>query len=248
MMNSIILVIIAVIVVCNVSPSLSFKITTSGRKYATVMTKIINNNINNSDNINRKGSFLTMEFDWKKFKKGTEEKMTKSIENIQSQLATLRTSGANPSMLDRVFVDYFGTPTPLNQVARVASSGSQQLVIEPFDKSALKEIEKAIGTSDLNLTPTNDGSGVIRINVPPLTEDRRKDLTKQAKVMCDEGKVAVRNVRRDAVDKIKLAEKDKQISKDDSKGFQDDLQKVTDDFIKKLDDILKVKEKDLMKI
>ena len=251
-MNSIIFISIALIVLYNTIPSLSFKIASNNRQYSsTIMTRIINNNNNNNNiisNNNKRGSYLTMEFDWKKFKKGTEEKMIKSIENIQTQLATLRTSGANPAMLDRVFVDYFGTPTPLNQVARVASSGSQQLVVEPFDKNIIKEIEKAISTSDLNLNPTNDGSGVIRINIPPLTEDRRKELTKQAKVICDDGKVAVRNVRRDSVDKIKLAEKDKQISKDDSKGFQDDLQKVTDDNIKKLDEILKVKEKDLMKI
>lgn len=247
-MNSIILIVITLIVLSNTIPSLSFNINTCNRQYSsTIMTRIINTN-NNHNNNNNRVSYLTMEFDWKKFKKGTEDKMMKSIENIQSQLSTLRTSGANPAMLDRVFVDYFGTPTALNQVARVASSGSQQLVIEPFDKSVIKEIEKAISMSDLNLTPTNDGSGVIRINIPPLTEERRKELTKQAKVICDDGKVAIRNVRRDSVDKIKLAEKDKQISKDDSKGFQDDLQKVTDDYIKKLDDTLKVKEKDLMKI
>lgn len=135
----------------------------------------------------------------------------------------------------------------MSQVARVSSSGSQQLVIEPFDKSVAKDIEKAISKADLNLTPNNDGN-VIRINIPPLTEDRRKDLAKQAKTISEDGKVAIRNVRRDFVDKIKLAEKDKSISKDDSKGFQDDLQKLTDDFIKKLDTLLKNKEKDLLKI
>ena len=144
------------------------------------------------------------EFDWKVFKKSTEEKMSKSLENIQTQMNTLRAGGASPAMLDRVFVDQYGTPTPLGQVARVATSGAQQLVVEPFDKSLVKEIEKAISTSDLNLTPTNDGSGVIRINVPPLTEDRRKELCKQAKIISEDGKVAVRNVRRDSVDKIKV--------------------------------------------
>jgi ribosome recycling factor len=159
-------------------------------------------------------------FDWKGFKKGTEDKMAKSLESIQSQFNTLRAGGANAAMLDRVFVDFFGTPTPLSQVARVGTSGSQQLVIEPFDKTICKEIEKAISTSDLNLTPTNDGSGIVRINVPPLTEDRRKELAKQAKVISEDGKVAVRNHRRDAVDKIKDLEKGKAISKDDAKGFQ----------------------------
>jgi ribosome recycling factor len=188
------------------------------------------------------------EFVWKTFRKGTEEKMTKSLDSIQAQFNTLRAGGANPAMLDRIFVDVFGTPTPLQQVARVGSSGSQQLVIEPFDKSICKEIEKAISSSDLNLTPTNDGSGIVRINVPPLTEDRRKELVKQAKVILEDGKVAVRNHRRDSVDKVKDLEKAKTISKDDAKGFQDDLQKLTDDFIKKLDGMLKKKEDDLMKV
>lgn len=163
---------------------------------------------------------LDMVFDWKQTKKGTEEKMKKSIENIQNQFNSLRAGGANPSILDRVFVDYFGTATQLSQLARVGTSGSQQLVVEPFDKSSLKDIEKAIATSGLNLTPTNDGSGVIRINIPPLTEDRRKDLVKQAKTILEDGKVAIRNIRREVVDKVKQAEKEKEVSKDESKGYQ----------------------------
>jgi ribosome recycling factor len=161
-----------------------------------------------------------MEFIWKTNKKSTEEKMTKSVENIQSQFSTLRASGANTAILDRVMIDYFGSVTPLNQLARVATSGSQQLAIEPFDKSIIKDIEKSIAMSDLNLTPTNDGSGVIRINIPPLTEARRKDLAKQAKTIAEEGKIAIRNIRRDVVDKIKQAEKVKEVSKDDSQGYQ----------------------------
>lgn len=187
-------------------------------------------------------------FNWKTFKKSIEDKMLKCVDSNQNQLNTLRAGGANPALLDRVFVDYFGTMTPLNQVARVAASSSQQLIVEPFDKSLCKEIEKAISDANLNLTPTNDGSGVVRINIPPLTEERRKDLAKQAKTVSEDGKVAIRNVRRDAVDKIKKEEKDKIISKDDSKGFQDDLQKITDDYVKKLEAILKKKEQDLMKI
>eukprot|EP01039_Chlorochromonas_danica_P003347 gene3347-3670_t len=188
------------------------------------------------------------EFNWKSLKKATEEKMSKSVEAIQTQFNTIRAGGANPSILDRVVVDYFGSPTPLNQVARVGASGAQTLVIEPFDKSLVKEVERAIAQADLGLAAQNDGSGVLRINLPALTEERRKDLVKQAKSLCEEGKVAVRNVRRDFVDKVKVAEKDKAISKDDSKAFQDELQKVTDDFTKKLDNMLKTKEKDLLKI
>lgn len=161
-----------------------------------------------------------MEFDWKITQKTTEEKMSKSLESMQNQLNTLRAGGANPAMLDRVTVDYYGTPTPLNQLARISSSGAQQLVVEPFDKSICKDVEQAISTADLNLTPSNDGSGVIRINIPPITEERRKELAKQAKVISDDGKVAVRNIRRDSVEKVKQGEKDKEIGKDDSKGFQ----------------------------
>jgi ribosome recycling factor len=160
-----------------------------------------------------------MEFDWKASKKTAEGKMTKSLESLQTQMNTLRVGGANPNMLDRVMVDCFGAPTPLNQVARVGTSGAMQLVVEPFDKSTMKEIEKAILTADLNTTPNSDGS-VIRINLPPLTEDRRKDLAKQASTITETGRVAIRNIRRDTQDKIKAAEKNKDIGKDDSKGFQ----------------------------
>jgi ribosome recycling factor len=191
---------------------------------------------------------VPVEFNWKVTKKSSDDKMGKCLESIQQQFATVRAGGANPAILDRVMLDYYGTMTPLSQVARVASSGSTQLQVEPFEKALLKDIEKAITLSGLNLTPTNDGSGILRINIPPLTEDRRKELAKQAKVICEDGKVAIRNVRRDFVDKIKAAEKDKSISKDDSKGFQDDLQKLTDGFVKKLDDMLKSKEKDLLKL
>lgn len=162
---------------------------------------------------------MSMVFDWKTSRKSTEERMGKSLESLQSQMNTLRAGGANLSVLDRVSVPYFGAPTPLTQLARVGLSGAMQIVIEPFEKSIIKDIEKAILTSDLNLTPNSDGN-VIRIVVPPLTEDRRKDLAKQAGVISESGKVSIRNIRRDTVDKIKLAEKDKDISKDDSKGFQ----------------------------
>ena len=165
-------------------------------------------------------STVTMDFDWKSARKSAEERMIKSVESTQAQLNTLRAGGANPAMLDRVQVDYYGAPTPLNQLARVAASGAQLLIVEPFDKTICKDVEKAITMAELNLTPTNDGSGVIRINIPPLTEDRRKQLVKQAKNIVEEGKVAVRNIRRDSADKVKQAEKDKEISKDDSKGCQ----------------------------
>lgn len=188
-----------------------------------------------------------MVFEYPSFKKSIEEKMEKSIESIQSQLNGLRAGGANPAILDRVMVDYYGTLTPLNQLARIGTSGAQQLVIEPFDKTLVPLIDKAIKTSNtLNLNPTNDGSGTIRIVIPPLTEERRKELAKQAKSIGEEGKVAVRNIRRDGVDKIKKVEKE--ISKDQSQEYQDALQKSTDAFVKKIEAMIKVKEKDLLKV
>eukprot|EP00607_Mallomonas_marina_P005528 CAMPEP_0182427914 /NCGR_PEP_ID=MMETSP1167-20130531/20817_1 /TAXON_ID=2988 /ORGANISM="Mallomonas Sp, Strain CCMP3275" /LENGTH=190 /DNA_ID=CAMNT_0024610497 /DNA_START=214 /DNA_END=784 /DNA_ORIENTATION=+ len=187
-----------------------------------------------------------MEFKFKPFKKELEEKMGKSIESIQSQLNTLRAGQANPAILDRVMVDYFGSMTPLNQVARIGTSGAQQIVVEPFDKSLIPVIDKAIMMAELNLNPTNDGSGVIRIAIPPLTEDRRKDLAKQAKTIGEDGKVAIRNIRRDAVETIKKTEKSTEISKDNSKEYQDGIQKSTDSFVKKIDEMIKKKEKDLL--
>ena len=167
----------------------------------------------------RKVNVLSMEFDWKSVKKSTEGKMAKSVDSFQSQLNTLRVGAATPSLLDRVMVEYFGAPTPLAQVARVSTSGAMQLIVEPFDNSVIKEIEKAILTSDLNLTPNNDGI-LIRINLPPLTEERRKDLAKQAHIVCETGKVSIRNIRRDLLEKIKGAEKSKDIGKDDCKACQ----------------------------
>lgn len=186
-------------------------------------------------------------FDWKGTKKIAEEKMQKCVESIQTQFQTIRVGAANPTMLDRVMVECYGSMKQLQKIARISTNGPQQLVIEPFDKEHVKSVEKAIKTAELNLNPNVDGH-VIRVNVPPLTEERRKDMAKQARSISEDGKVAIRNVRRDFVEKIKQAEKSKSIGKDDSKTFQDDLQKVTDTFAKKIDDTLKAKEKDLLKV
>jgi ribosome recycling factor len=150
-------------------------------------------------------------------------------------------------MLDRVVVDYFGSVTPLNQLARIGAQGAQQLVVEPFDRSALKEIEKAIIQADLNLTPNNDGS-VIRINIPPLTTERRKDLCKLLAKYAEEGKVALRNIRRDAIDQIKKQEKDGELSEDLSRDEQEKVQKVTDKSIVELEKLLADKEADILKV
>lgn len=188
-------------------------------------------------------------FDWKGTKRSCEDKLQKCVESLQLQFQTIRVGVANPMMLDRVSVDYHGVPTALNQVARVNvnPSNSQQLLVEPFEKNSLPNIEKAILMAELNLTPQSDGN-LIRINIPPLTEERRKELVKQAKSMVESSKIALRNVRRDFVEKVKNAEKRKEIGKDENKTYQDDIQKVTDAFTKKVDDLMKAKEKDLLKV
>lgn len=180
--------------------------------------------------------------------KETDGRMTKSLEACLSVMNTLRAGGANPSILDRIQVEYYGTYTPLQQLARVSAMGSEQLIIEPFDKAIIKDIEREISQSDLNLTPTNDGSGLIRINIPPLTEERRKELAKKAKVVGEESKVAIRNIRRDQVDIVKKLEKDSKVGKDDSAGAQEEVQKITDGFIKKIDELVKNKENDMLKL
>ena len=174
--------------------------------------------------------------------------MTKSLEACLSVMNTLRAGGANSNILDRIQVEYYGTYTPLQQLARVSAIGSEQLIIDPFDKAIIKDIEREISQSDLNLTPTNDGSGLIRINIPPLTEERRKELAKKAKVVGEDGKVAIRNIRRDQVDIVKKLEKDSKVGKDDSAGAQEEVQKITDGFIKKIDELVKNKEKDMLKL
>ena len=175
------------------------------------------------------------------------DRMQKCIESVKKNLQTIRTGRANPSILDRVVVDYWGTPSPLNTIATISVTSAQQLTISPFDKSSTKAIEAAIIDSGLGLTPNNDGS-VIRINIPPVTEARRKELMKQCKTIGEEGKVAVRNVRRDGVDAIKKMEKDKIIGEDESKTKQDELQKFTDKFVKDIDGIVTAKEKEVMTV
>mmetsp|Transcript_1876 Transcript_1876/g.3390 ORF Transcript_1876/g.3390 Transcript_1876/m.3390 type:complete len:258 (+) Transcript_1876:268-1041(+) len=176
-----------------------------------------------------------------------EERMGKSIDSLKSNLVTIRTGRANPAILDLVKVDYYGVPTPINQMASISVPNSQQLSISPFDKSALGNIEKAIVESGLGLTPSNDGT-VIRINIPAITEERRKELLKQCKAMGEDGKVAIRNVRRDGVEAVKKMEKAGDISEDESKGAQDNLQKLTDKFVKEVDKIVTTKEKEVMTV
>lgn len=175
--------------------------------------------------------------------------MTKSIDSVKVSLTSIRTGRASASILDRVKVDYYGTLTPLNQLAGISVPSAQQLSIDPYDKKTLSDIEKAIVLADIGLTPSNDGS-IIRINIPALTEDRRKDLLKQCKSLGEEGKVAVRNVRRDGVDTIKKMEKAGTVAvgEDEMKDGLDVMQKMTDKSIKEIDDIVARKEKEVMTV
>ena len=172
------------------------------------------------------------------------EKMEKGIANFEKNLVNIRTGRANPQILDVVKVDYYGTPTPLNQIASISVQEGKTLVIKPYDANSLKDIEKAINESNIGLPPINDGS-VVRITTPALTEETRKGYCKDIGKYAEEAKVIIRNVRRDANDEIK---KDKTVSEDISKDLQNQIQKLTDDFIKKIDDLSKAKEKEVMTI
>lgn len=175
-----------------------------------------------------------------------EERMKKAIANLKTEFQSIRTGRANPQLLDRVEVQYYGTATPLKSLANISTPDGKSLVIQPYDKSALKDIEKGIHASDLGLTPNSDGS-VIRIGIPPLTEERRKDLTKLVKKVGEEAKVAVRNIRRDCDQDIKKS-KDSGISEDEVKRKMDDLQKLTDRYVKEIDSAIKEKEKEILEI
>ena len=177
----------------------------------------------------------------------TKEKMDKAIQSFSRELATVRAGRANPSLLDRVTVDYYGAPTPLNQLASINVPEARLLVIQPYDKSSLSDVEKSILKADLGLTPSNDGS-VIRISIPALTEERRRELVKVVKKYSEEAKVAVRNLRRDANDDLKKLQKDSEITEDELRGFTEDIQKITDDHIAKIDTIAKDKEKEIMEV
>ena len=176
-----------------------------------------------------------------------EDRMKKAIGSTQNELATIRTGRANTKMLDRIQVSYYGTLTPLAQMANISTPDPQSLVIQPYDKGVMADIEKAISISDLGLTPNNDGV-VIRINIPALTEDRRKEMTKMVKKTCEEGKVAIRNIRRDGVDDIKKLEKADNLPEDEIKRQLEDVQKLTDKFSHQLDKLGEDKEKELMSL
>ena len=181
--------------------------------------------------------------DYKEF----ESKMKKTCEALTSTLATIRAGRANAAVLDQIQVDYYGVPTPIQQVASIATPDPRSLLIQPWDNKLLKGIEKAILASELGINPQNDGR-CIRLVFPPLTEERRRDLVKQTKKYGEESKVAIRNIRRDAIEKFKKQQKASEITEDDYKIAEKDIQKLTDDFIKEIDKISETKEKELTEI
>ena len=176
-----------------------------------------------------------------------ERKMEKTLEVLAADFAAVRAGRANAQVLDRITVEYYGTDTPINQVGTISSPDARTLCIQPWDGSLLRPIEKAIQLSDLGINPQNDGR-VIRLVFPQLTEERRKDLTKQVKKYAEDGKVAIRNIRRDAVEKFKKQQKASEITEDDYKIAEKDIQKLTDDYIKEIDKICERKEKELTEI
>ena len=175
------------------------------------------------------------------------EKMSKTVDVLQTDLSSMKVGRANPSMLDRIEVEYYGTMTKLNQVANISTPESRMIMIQPWEKAILKDIEKAILKSDLGLAPNNDGSS-IRLLIPEMTEETRKNTVKKVKKIAEESKVVIRTIRRDANDKVKSLKKDGLITEDDLKNAEDEVQKITDKFIKNIDEIVVNKEKEIMSI
>jgi ribosome recycling factor len=179
--------------------------------------------------------------------KTAEHKMTRTVEILNTDLQSVRTGRASPALLDRIQVDYYGTPTPINGVANISAPDPRMVLVQPWDRQMLGPIEKAIQKSDLGINPTNDGQ-VIRLVLPQLTEERRKDLVKQVHHRAEEARVAVRNCRRDALDHLRKAEKEGGVSTEDERRAQDRLQKLTDQFVKRVDEVSRRKETEVMEV
>lgn len=176
-----------------------------------------------------------------------EEKMNKTLAALSSEFAAVRAGRANPAILDKIRVDYYGTPTPINQIAAISVPEARTLTIQPWDASVLKEIEKAILTSDIGINPQNDGK-LIRLNFPPLTEERRHELEKEVRKLAEDAKVAIRAIRRDAIDDFKAQKKRSEITEDDLKDAEKKIQEMTDKFCKKIDEMCSKKSKELLEI
>jgi ribosome recycling factor len=179
--------------------------------------------------------------------KDLEDRMNKTIEALRHELATIRTGRANAALLDQVRVSYYGSDVPVSQVGSISVPEPRMLMISPWEKSALEDLEKAIMTADLGVTPSNDGE-VIRLILPELTEDRRKEFVKQAKTMSEKSKVSIRNLRRDANDEVKKQVKEDGLPEDESKRLQDEIQKITDKFIAEIDTVVEKKEQDILTV
>ena len=176
-----------------------------------------------------------------------EEKMKKTVSSLENDFKSIRAGRANPAILDKITVDYYGTPTPLNQIGNITVPEARIIQIAPWEKTMIKEVEKAIQASDLGLNPNSDGT-VIRLVFPELTEDRRKDLTKETKKKGEDAKVGIRNIRREAIDSFKKQEKNKELTEDDVKSLEDSIQKATDKFVAEIDKVVEAKNKDILSI
>lgn len=176
-----------------------------------------------------------------------EEKMTKAIDHLTDELANIRAGRANPAILNKINVDYYGAPTPINQIGTVSVPEARQIMITPWDKTLLGTVEKAIQKSDIGINPINDGNS-IRINFPELNEQRRKELAKEVKALCEESKVAIRNIRRDAIDQSKASQKNGEITEDELRSDEEKIQKITDKYVETVDKMFANKEKEIMEI
>ena len=183
----------------------------------------------------------------KKIMKKTEKKMKKAYENTKKDFNTVRTGRARPSLVENIMVDYYGTQTPINQLANISAPEARQLIIEPFDKNVIENVEKAIMKANLGLTPNNDGN-LIRINIPQLTEERRKELVKVVHEKAENGRIAIRNIRREANDELEIMEEEGEISEDNYHRGLDNVQELTDDYIAKIDNLLEKKENEIMEV
>ena len=176
-----------------------------------------------------------------------EEKMTKAIDHLVDELANIRAGRANPAILNKINVDYYGAPTPINQIGTISVPEARQILVTPWDKSLLSAVEKAIQKSDIGINPINDGNS-IRINFPELNEQRRKELVKDVKALCEESKVAIRNIRRDAIDQSKASQKNGEITEDELRSDEEKIQKITDKYVENVDKMFANKEKEIMEI
>ena len=182
-----------------------------------------------------------------KVMKATEKKMEKAYQNTKKEFNTVRTGRARPSLVENIMVDYYGTMTPINQLANISAPEARQLIIEPFDKNVIENVEKAIMKENLGLTPNNDGN-LIRINIPQLTEERRKELVKVVNEKAEDGRIAIRNIRREANDQLEEMEEDGEISEDNYHRGLDNVQELTDDYIEKIDNLLERKKDEIMEV